>query len=300
MRKFILLLVVSTILFIATACVYEMPAVLEIPPQIEEVTGDVDEVLQAEEVEEIEEAEPDIEETKIEEVLPEPLIIAKTPYISDFGRQVTEDFLAEFLSIFSFGWGPDSDALVRFYRVSPFVPPYFIYYDQMGNIIEDVSFLLGNAMVAFGFELFDLDHSGIPDIVVRFSVPDICASTRILYRFIDGKFVPSEPLEHFSFFRNEEGHIIALFNSMLGQSMVGYYYMVFDGLEIILEPIVTEVDDWAAWWSFHTYRQNADGAHILDIDTIFGTDIPIIHVPRMTELEAEITASIKERLGLTQ
>jgi len=34
------------------------------------------------------------------------------PFVGEYGRQVTEDFLAQFISIFSFGWGPDSGALV--------------------------------------------------------------------------------------------------------------------------------------------------------------------------------------------
>ena len=295
MRKFILLLILPTILFIATACAHEIPSALAIPPQIEEV-------------EEIEEAEPSIEEAQVEEVLPEPPVITEMPYISDFGRQVTEDFLVQFLTLFSFGWrrveGEEYFDLRRgVIQEAPLVwtasgPPYF--FDNRGNIIEDAPFLLGDSMIAASFELFDLNHSGIPDILVRFGIPETGAATRILYRFVDGEFVASTPLDFFILFCNEQERIIALFHSEYGQNMLGYYYMIFEDSEMILEPIVIDYDH-STWWDFHSnWQRRADGTHFLDIDTIFGTDIPITHVPRLIELEAEITTSIKERLGLTQ
>ena len=234
-----------------------------------------------------------------EEALPELAVIAEAPYISDFGRQVTEDFLVQFLSIFSFGFAAEHNTLV-WHDWQATYDGKTVFRDQAGNIIEDAPFIFGDAF-AFRYSLYYLGNNGIPDVFINFGIPNSGIDAGILHRFIDNDFIA---IDFFSpsplLFRTEEGRLIALFSSELGGERLGYYYVTFKGSELILEPIVIDYDH-STWWDFHSrWQRRADGTSFLDIDTIFGTDIPITHLPRLTELEAEITASIMERLGLSQ
>jgi len=218
------------------------------------------------------------------------LIDTGEPYVSDFGWQVVEDFLVDFLSIFSFGWGPDSDALVWYYHI-----PYFAYRDHAGNIIENAVFIdkMGSA-IASRFALFDLDDSGIPHISVWFGMPESCGGHSVLYRFIDGEFLPihtARPSPNFFF--TEHGRLIMHFETVLdGKS--GYYYAHFDGEIMALESAIDKDDiNWCDWFYFHN-----NSVEFLTSPTIFNTDIPLTRIHPMIALQNEITANIRERLEL--
>jgi hypothetical protein len=94
-------------------------------------------------------------------------------HITDFGRQVAEDFLMQRPSLF----GMDIDVGAQF---------------------------------ATSFSLFDLDGSGIPDILINYDAP---AGFRMLYRFIDGEYRPAgDPVNGVpmgSLWTNELGQIVS-------------------------------------------------------------------------------------------
>lgn len=94
-------------------------------------------------------------------------------YITNFGRQVAEDFLMQNPSLFGLDAGDDTQT-------------------------------------AISFSLFDLDGSGIPDILIDYETP---AGFRMLYRFIDGEYRPAgDPVNGVPIGRlwtGQQGHIVS-------------------------------------------------------------------------------------------
>jgi len=127
--------------------------------------------------------------------------------ISDFGRQVAEEFLSQFDSIFA--PGPSAWNWLEY-------GPYFAWdgeatYDRHGNRIpDDAPFLkrrdtLGNYVAAY-FELFDLDYNGIPDIVIMFVQETHQISS--LYRFVDEEYTAIASDIQFLFYYGQYGRML--------------------------------------------------------------------------------------------
>ncbi|MCL2376035.1 MAG: hypothetical protein FWC76_01435 [Defluviitaleaceae bacterium] len=254
MRKFLLIITALTILFLAVACTQESAVPAEVPPQIEEILEEVVEVPLLEE-----------DEMQIEEISTNLPNVFAQPYISVFGRQAAEDFLAQFLSIFSFSDDADAGALITidWYQ--------HVFLNRAGDIIEigDIPFLWTDGR-ATRFQLYSFDDSGIPYIIIWSHPFNHGGFGATLHQFIDGEFVPIYTFgDWFNFFHDKHGRIIVSFSDDY-TGVHGDYYMDIEDGDVTFEPLP------------------------------IGADIAIAPILPLSDLEDEITASIMERLGLIQ
>ena len=168
--------------------------------------------------------------------------------ISDFGRQVAEEFLMQYVSLFSFGtinadgsyfnWVTRETTSVRSLvtGISGYGTAselwYENYVDRLGNPITDVPFISGE-MIAMTFELFDLNYNGIPDIVIGFGIPDTCAFSVSLFMFIDGEYkdVTPEGIWQLIFSYDYSGQLV-IHEWGWGQSRLYHAWVTCDGLDI--------------------------------------------------------------------
>jgi|GEM_PF-2018102 len=125
--------------------------------------------------------------------------------ISDFGRQVAEEFLSQFDSLFVpdgvFSWDVGEDG-VYFFRDGDG------FYDRHGNRVRDDAPFIRGDFIASNFFLYDLNYSGIPDIVIIF-VQETQALGAV-YRFIDGEYTAiAHDIGGFSFFYDHYGRLVA-------------------------------------------------------------------------------------------
>jgi len=191
--------------------------------------------------------------------------------ISDFGIQVTEEFLSQFVSMFPphtdpYDWNPAE-------RLFTQIDDGF--YDLYGNRIpDDAPFIrdLGigySWFIASHFWLYDLDGDGIPEIVIMFLQESW--GYVFFYRFIDGEFiaVDSDFGGTYRFYRNERGDLIA-------QSGSGFRPFDADGNIKSLEYDLhhTGVLQWG-----------------IDIE-----EQGFLQIPSLIDLENAIRESITERL----
>ena len=224
--------------------------------------------------------------------------------ISEFGRQAAAEFLSQYISAFSFGFMAgdgtyrdwlgsagelDARPLVVYQRIDR--DPWVVYYDRQGNRLEDVPFISRDAVVT-SFYLYGLDNDGIPTIILRWGVPETCAVSCVVFRFIDGKYREmGSMLSHYNLFRDYAGRLIVLYNSDM-DGVYGYYYLRFtdDGME--KEAVAGVMDGWdiGTWWEHHGSPEFAESP------TIFGTGAALIPIPRLTDLQDELTDIIRERL----
>lgn len=215
---------------------------------------------------------------------PEPIVLFE-PWplpaveISDFGRQVTEEFLSQFESLFvPLGW-PDPDTGIVYISIdgelveAGTMPHIFsrssTFFDRFGNEIADGAPFIVDHYLASRFVLYDLDYSGIPDIAITFAADSL--GVQILYRFVDGRYVPitaSPPLPFplFVFLYDHDGNLGLL--SGLGGSQSDFYHATFDDNLMILSR---------AFWP----------PTILDV-WLYG----LTEIPPLRELEQDIRDSI--------
>ena len=229
---------------------------------------------------------------KVEEVSVEPIILDPAIFpifspnvqISDFGRQVAEEFLSQFWTLYSFGrvnydgyysrlfvrveFDEYSGDYITHYEILPYRPLVLWdnwsgqLYDRQGNRIEKDVF---SATVAVSFALYDFDNSGIPDIVINWSALEIFHRGSQLFRFIDGKYrcmgfftcIPT------FLYDDDAGRVIVLYNlemhvGLLDVESIGYYYFGLTNENIehvhINTSISSPVRDWVVieqWWKHH-------------------------------------------------
>jgi hypothetical protein len=115
--------------------------------------------------------------------------------------------------------------------------PRGVFYDMAGNQITDVPFLAEEGMRAVEFSLYDLDGSGIPQIVIRYAAFDSCAMGSTVYSFREDEYNVFYYLMFNSrFFRDLQGSLFQIeFDGW------GPFYklqtVVFDGNEIRTEEL---------------------------------------------------------------
>ena len=141
--------------------------------------------------------------------------------ISEFGRQVAEEFLSQFDSLFL----PDGVYIWD----AEYGPFYYSWgedgiYDRYSNRIpDDAPFIKATGIgtfIAASFELYDLNYNGIPDIVIIYILDTHQISS--LYRFIDGEYVAIGKAVQFRFFYDHHGRMVADTN-------YGFRYLDADG-----------------------------------------------------------------------
>ena len=228
------------------------------------------------------------------------------------GRQLAEDFLSQYLSIFSFSWVySNEDTLVRWDNHHSFG-----FVDRYGNAITHAPFLLPYHMHrAVEFYLYDFNNDGIPEIVIWYAAPDTSWNIYVVYKFIDGEYRAIHQKNEGSppiFFTDPLGRMVILHNSDFGGNY-GYFLVTSHNNNVYVETIVEAIGpdenrvflnhltgerfDMSFWWEHHNafdYDPSFSGSI-----TLPGMpDMQLITVDRLTELEVEITNSIRQRLGV--
>ena len=262
--------------------------------------------------------------------------VAAPAQISEFGRQVAEDFLMQFYPILSgidligvhksletnnfydtrfvedsFGnWYEDIRQVEIEELAGFFYPNLFAYMwvrggqgnmdklvlvDTRGNVITETEapHILGDAVAWSITGMYDMDNDGIPEIVIRFGVPETCNVAGVVFKFIDGEFRQVTGFSSSWLFFDDNGDIIYIAGDFTGSG--NYYRLRFtdSGIE---KEIIVAFEEWGGdeWREHHRYP------YFDNNPTIIGTNIPLTPVPRLTGLQAEITTSINQRLGLTR
>ena len=224
--------------------------------------------------------------------------------ITPYGRQVAEEFLMQFTSMFQTpglrdistgnfyisgqeGWVQTTEPpLVSFggdfggaigdmnfwaaWDVSRSHEPSMAF-DSHGNLIENPPFRLGRSF-ALGFSLYDFDGSGIPEIIIWFAyeMDGAGGGPRRIFRYIDGAYRAA------------------------GQDFHGNMFNLYRGNDnrVILHNIWhTDGGEW-----FVVNYGNAD----ISLTEIIqpGTNEPLTPIHSMVTAQQEITQSIRQSLGL--
>lgn len=244
--------------------------------------------------------------------------------ISEYGRQVAEDFLMQFPTIFANSnyrdWEPDV-----FLQVISGFSERTGFYDRYGNII-DAPWLLNYALYASGFSLWDFDNTGIPDIKIYYADGHLEGSgdggtPASLFRFINGEYRrvyspvawsdglnPSWP-SGFSptYFRDNDGNLI--FYTTYTDSM-SFYYINFDGSVAIFEPIAStepigfQGENWVWGWNNRITGQQgiplgnefSEWGNVSGIRSIPGMNVSLTQIDPLNSLQEELTTSVSRRL----
>jgi hypothetical protein len=106
--------------------------------------------------------------------LPAPPVLPPVQQVSAFGRQVAEEFLSEYLSIFSFGlyhdnrfdnwrgFQPDDGVPLLYYKWAEEEQRTLILDRQGNEVSNDAPFINDFGLIANSFRLYDFDNDGIP------------------------------------------------------------------------------------------------------------------------------------------
>ena len=218
---------------------------------------------------------------------------------SDLGRQVATDFIRQYRSTWSFGFLA-YDGVYRNFAWEELNPrplvvfeslgrePWVVYLDREGNRIENVPYIEGESF-AGDFSLYDLDGSGIPVIVIRFGIPQTCASYREVFRFVDGEYRLAGRLKAFHrFFYDPDGRVIVMYEDAVNGSHFGYYFFGFNADGITHESVITLDETEMEQWGDHHWSEE-----FATNPTIFGTDIPLTPIMPLSDLQNEITEYLR-------
>ena len=253
--------------------------------------------------------------------------------ISPLGRQVTEDFLSEFPSIFQShrGWRDlETGAMYAQNReqwhlgsvadIDPEnIPRVFIcgtyfrwndevsgfiasdeakFYDRDGNIVTEAPFLHEwGAALAESFALYDLDSNGIPEIIIDFVVwPSVemgWTEAVVLYKFIDGAFRVMGNLQGAYRFFLDPDGQLILHYSDDYWGMHFYDYLRFTSQGMELEHIISPQEE----SDYESWRVHHRGEDFWNNPTpiMYGTGIQLTRIPPLTDLQEEIAESLRNR-----
>jgi len=204
--------------------------------------------------------------------------------------QAAEDLLVTMPTIFSLGFGVDSGALMSY---APDDVIGWHWFDHYGNPMYERMDFLRLGLVPRHFVLLDLDGEDIPSIFVKYEGLHIGSHAGILFRYYNGEFRQTRGIQHpwshhgmneyyflatDRFYKDSQGDIIVRINDD--------YYGLRNYLSI----------------HFNNYRIEPRFAfmqHMINIIDGFAyfheTLTPIMP---MTELEEELTAAVRSRLGI--
>ncbi|MCL2546525.1 MAG: hypothetical protein FWE06_04935 [Oscillospiraceae bacterium] len=177
------------------------------------------------------------------------------------------------------------DQTLPFYFRRPEIAPYFIMFPY-----PLLPFLGPFDMFAESFYLIDLEGNGIPAVVVHFDEPafDRESSTRLLFRYVNGVFTREELPYGSAFYIDPQGRVVmsktmAVRGERDGSRawisenpvlMQDFYYVAFDGGEMVLTPTARPTER----------RWTADeGVEYLNLTPM----------PHLVELQEQITANIR-------
>lgn len=278
--------------------------------------------------------------------------------ISEYGRQVAIDFLRQMDTIFVGMWEaettrdeeqtetgrflPDWGWVNRGERRATYEVPEFYYvienwgirgvYNREGERLTYAPWAFsfgyygeGVSNYASGFQLFDFNNSGIPDIFVHYS--PITTETgiprrAILYRYIDGEYrmvgtrygetgidwFIARPLSwgiwKGSLFVDDSGRIIVLEDDEK-DFVFDYHHVVITDEGATAQPLMLWGSGWEfdyfAWRNHHWSETiqmwgvtHKPGWWYYDDPTIFGTNIPLTPLQSLTDLETEIFTLLQQ------
>ncbi|MCL2568771.1 MAG: hypothetical protein FWE12_04960 [Oscillospiraceae bacterium] len=233
------------------------------------------------------------------------------------------EFLSQFVTLFSMGWGRDAGELYNFDRAF-IVDGSSGWFDRDGNEIETPSFLKHDAFVPVSYRLYDLDHGDMLTILIRFGRPNTSEGGYSVYRFVDGTFQEVRRFPNWGFaglFRDNANQIVA---AWISPNFMDYSYLTFSGNTMQLDPIIgeyryfcEETQETRVYFRNHVTGESISHAEARELGifeaweahhsspefqtnpTIFGfPDEPLTPIPPLTDLQTEINASIKARLGI--
>ena len=228
--------------------------------------------------------------------------------ISDYGRQVTEAFLSEFTSLFSFGQrNADGTYLTaRFPQIELTQNPHFIYdrtpsvtarfQDRAGNYIPSESLFRRFGLFAMDFRLFDFNNDGIPEIFIYWThstgSAEWGAERWTLYLYDgNGGFRDSGRLFEttlLDFFFDTNGEVLmAQIPWGCDRRVATYSYVYFDGEDFVTLTSRSFRSYAEITTAFSHHRSNEFRENPTRVDT--GT--PLIPI-QLTDVQNEIRESI--------
>jgi len=233
--------------------------------------------------------------------------------ISDYGRQVTEEFLSEFTSLFSFGRRGRNGEIISHMRFNE--PEYIVDYlphvfseagrtiDSDGNSITDAVFMRFG-LYARDLMLFDLDNDGIPEIFIMWALPhpfgDASADRWTLHLYDNGTFQDSGRLFQatlLDLYYDYSGQILMTEVSFARfYPFVMYSYLTVENGNISTRPARPLTDDLNMSWTEETARAHHLSDEFAANPTRFDTGTPLVLIPHLTEFDALITDSIQSWL----
>ena len=210
------------------------------------------------------------------------------------------------------------------------------FFNRDGSLIEDAPWLMWGDLFANGFSLISIDDSGIPAIFIYHDIwrgsGDGGRPTR-LFKYIDGEYRQmtnivwqqireqiweEEPVNAatyawntMSFLRNPDGNLILSARSYFESA--AFLHIDFNGTEAETTLIATRtwVGEWTddnshIQWTNHVTGESGIPMTAYDeawrrwnpLDAVYipGTDTPLYIIPRLTALQEDLYAVIRESL----
>jgi len=228
--------------------------------------------------------------------------------ISDYGRQVAEEFLSQHTSLFSVGW-PMEDGIYRWPQLAPDLrdvdvgAPHVLFgnrgsspaFDRDGNRIGDDVVFREFGLWARHFMLHDLNGNGIPDIFILWTLPhgykEFSAVKWTMHVYDGGNFREADREFSFGmwwldFFYYNEQMLMTQVDGWMGfVPSVHYDYVTFERGEMVTRPA-------ARLWSYAAQTHHTS-PEFRENPTRFDTGAPLVPIPPLDALRDEIIASVQ-------
>ncbi|MDR0273625.1 MAG: hypothetical protein LBI27_09955 [Clostridiales bacterium] len=256
--------------------------------------------------------------------------------ISDFGRQVAEEFLSRYITIFTgipvlmedqrfSHWVRSENGWIEtFTDAVPFLYTHYgrieTVYNRQGEIVRRIEPFLFNdeaeGWYISGFGLIYLGNNGIPDILLY---SDILWATGgipyegVLYRYIDGAYTPVHPSDATSalyaeaYFQTDSGRYVAFTATQEYDEGANLLYVDFNDDATVNTELIAEGYNrsfGAEFWQWNNVLNGESERLIVrtyDGGFLMGT-IPgmpnetLARIRPLTSLKNEITESVTRRL----
>lgn len=223
-----------------------------------------------------------------------------TPMYTEFNTEIQalEDFLFPLLTIFDLGHSRDSGALIS-YVIGDEYGNYTGWINRYGESIEPPNFLRG-CCAPSSFRLYDFDNDGIPELFINYHPLAHGGGGAVLYRFKDGEYrrtaLSIAPGGYF--FTDSAGRIVFFDSNWYSGEIAYFYFTLHDEkgaeLEMISQFDFSSETGHSEWYEHHRYP------YWYNNPTIFRMpEETLTPIPRLIELEEQITANIRRRHGLS-